>query len=109
MKDYMTLGPVPCDEPCAQVGQDDYPEQSRKECRAYVAQLHRHFGEPPEGAYFAVKSFPHDFGSYREVCVVFDDENEKAREFAYKCEAETPAEWDAQARQELGLDPVPAK
>jgi hypothetical protein len=94
MRDHMTLGPVPCDEPCAQVGEDDYPRKSRDECKRYVALLERKFPNAPDGTYFGVKSFPHDFGTYREVCVFFDDEDEKSTGFALKVEANTPMTWD---------------
>jgi hypothetical protein len=101
--DYLTIGSSPAEENCAQVGKDGYSEQSQKECRAFVNQLTRQFGTPPEGARFAVKSFPHDFGSYKEVCVVYNDNIEEAIEFAYKVERESPAQWDDEARKELGL------
>ncbi|MBU1374312.1 MAG: hypothetical protein KKG25_16320 [Bacteroidetes bacterium] len=104
MRDYITLGPVPCDEDCAQVGQDDYPERSRAEYKAYFCQLRRQFGKEPGGAMFSVKSFPHDFGSYREVVVYYDNENEASVDFAYKVEGELPGEWDEEARKELGLE-----
>lgn len=101
--DYLTIGSSPAEEECAQVGQDNYSEQSQKECRAFVNQLTRQFGEPPFGARFAIKSFPHDFGSYKEVCVVYSDTVEEAIEFAFKVENESPAQWDEKAREELGL------
>ena len=104
MRDYITLGPCPCDEDCAQVGQDDYSERSRKECRAYFCQLRRQFGEEPEGTMFGAKSFPHDLGSYREVVIYYNSENGAALDFAYKVEDELPGEWDEEARKELGLE-----
>ena len=101
--DYVSIGSSPAEESCAQVGSDNYSELSRKECNAFVKQLIRQFGQPPEGARFTVKSFPHDFGSYKEVCVVYADHIEEAAEFAYKVENESPAQWDDEAKAELGL------
>jgi hypothetical protein len=101
--DYLTIGSSPAEENCAQVGADNYGELSRKECNAFVKQLERQFGQPPFGARFAVKSFPHDFGSYKEVCVIYNDDIEEAVEFAFKVENESPAQWDDEAKAELGL------
>ena len=100
-RDYIDIGCTPHDEQCAQVGQDNYPEQSRKECRAFANQLVRLFGEPPEGASLVIKSFPHEFGSYREVVCWFEVDNEEARTYAFKLESEAPANWDEEAKKEL--------
>ena len=48
-----------------------------------------------------VKSFPHDFGSYREVCVRFEDTDPVATGYAFDLERDTPEQWDAIARYEL--------
>jgi hypothetical protein len=101
MRDFLTIGSSPLDESCSQVGSPDYPEQSRKECRAFLHQLKRQFGEPPIGASLVIKSFPHDFGEYREVCVSFEDSLEEAVNYTFKLEGETPANWDEGAKQEL--------
>ena len=36
MKDYIVIGPVPCNEDCAQVGQDGYQEQAVEECTRFI-------------------------------------------------------------------------
>jgi hypothetical protein len=86
MTDYITIGPSPSAEDCAQVGAADYPEASRKECKRYIEQLLRVYGPPPEGAQLLVKSFPHDFGTYREVVCKYDTENEEAVDYAMRVE-----------------------
>lgn len=101
MTDYLNIGGSPTDEHCAQVGQPDYYEKGRAECVAFKHQLVRAFGEEPDGAHLAVKSFPHDFGNYLEVICYFDDDNEKAREYAFRLEGNTPALWDEEAKAEL--------
>ena len=101
MRDYQTLGPTPWNEPCAQVGAADYAEKSRLETQTYINQLLRQFGEPPGLSFFRVKRFPHEFGSYHEVVITYDDENEAAVEFAYNVENNTPERWDEQALEEL--------
>ena len=71
--DYISLGSTPFDEECVQVDSSNYTNMSALESRAYITQLQRQFsGEIPDGCYFRAKRFPHDFGSYREVCMFFD-------------------------------------
>lgn len=106
MRDSMYLGATPYGEDCAQVGREGYMRQARKECRAYIGQLIRMFGEPPDGCRFVVRSCPHDFGSYLDVEVVFDGNDKAAAEYAIRCENNGPRNWDAEARAELGLEVV---
>jgi len=94
MRDYIELGPTPAGESCAQVGADDYHEKAREECQRYKELLEATFPDPPQGSRFAIKSFPHDFGSYYEVVVWFDDDNEKSVDFAYKVERNLPETWE---------------
>lgn len=101
MRDFLTLGPTPCEENCAQVGTADYAEKTRIETRAYIAQLLRQFGEPPGLNFFKVKCFPHEFGSYHEVVITFEDTCEDSVAFAYTVENELPGHWDEQALAEL--------
>lgn len=111
MRDYLDLSPTPTDEPCAQVGSDDYAKRARFECRAFMNQLERAFPDAvAAGVYFRIKSNPHDFGSYLEVQAVFDDEDESQTEWAYTIESELPQAWDDDARNELaaaGIETVP--
>ena len=49
---------------------------------------------PPDcSAALVIKSLPHDFGSYREVCVRYDDSDPVATDYAYGLENNTPAQW----------------
>lgn len=102
-RDYINIGPSPCGEDCAQLGSDGYAEKARKECNAFREQLRRQFGPEPEGAELRVKGERHDFGTYYEVVCYFWDNNEKAMEYAFKLEGETPELWDAEAKAALGL------
>ena len=112
MSDYFTLGSTPCAEPCAQVGRDNYHDQSRIESRVYLHQLQRVVAEIAgismdsddfitkyETFTLRVKSFPHDFGSYKEVSVIFDDE--ASAKLACMLEDSLPENWDAEALKEL--------
>ena len=98
--EYISLGSTPCGEECAQVGSDNYHERMRKETKAYIRQLKRMFGEPPAGASIRTKGFPHDFGTYHEVCCIYTDE--EGAEYAYKLDSALPEFWDEEAKQELG-------
>lgn len=99
----LTIGSVPCDESCAQVGQENYAKQARIECRALINQLERTFPYTgPDGtAWLFIKSNPHDFGTYYEVEVKYDTECEAACDWAFLLEASLPERWDEQALQEL--------
>lgn len=97
MFDYFTLGSVPCDEDCSQVGSNDYHEKSRIECQAYKKQLLRLF----PNAYFKIKGFPHDFGTYHEVVVMFTEDDEAEVRQAIEIEDSLPENWDDEAKKEL--------
>ena len=101
MRDYVNIGSSPADEDCAQVGTDDYTVKSRKECTVFAEQIIRVCGEPRGTAAVVIKSFPHDFGTYREVCVSYDVEDEEGQEYAYMVESNAPNTWDDIARKEL--------
>lgn len=114
MVETIEIGASPCDEQCAQVGEPDYPERSRAECRAFVNQIKRVMGEPPEGAGLFIKSNAHDYGTYREVAVkvggmLSPDAREKALEYAYRCESDSPTAWDEEARAELAAAGFPVR
>jgi hypothetical protein len=104
MRARLYIGSSPYGEDCAQVGSDDYYTRARRECRAFIAQLIRMHGEPPTGCRLTVGSNPHDFGTYYSVDAVFDDANDAACAYAYRCEGEGPELWDDAAREELGME-----
>ena len=98
----MTIGASPCEESCAQVGHPGYEARSRRECLVFRRMLERLFPLADDvPARFAVISSPHEFGTYREVCVRYEDSDARACDHAYAVEANTPAQWDAIARYEL--------
>lgn len=93
MRDYINIGSAPCDEDCAQVGQPNYASKAQQECGRFIEAIRSKLGPEPQGAELRVKGFPHDFGRYYEVVCYFDDNNEAAMEYAFKCEAEAPTTW----------------
>ena len=95
MCDYIGLGSAPYMEDCVQVSdKHSYYDEMIQECRRYKKQLEEMF-PIPEGvnAKFTIKTFPHDFGTYAEVCIIFDDEDERACDFAFSVEANLPPHW----------------
>ena len=102
MRDTIDIGPSPHEETCAQLGQSDYEVRSYVECCAFREQLMRayknaHGTDIPKTLSLRVKSFSHDFGTYREVVASFDDSDNKAVDAAYWLEANSPARWDDEA------------
>lgn len=92
--DYITLGPAPAEEDCAQVGEPDYYTRAHEECRRYRNLIRRVLGAEPDGAQLTVTGFNHDFGHYYEVTVEYDPDNPAAVEYAFRCEAKAPGRWD---------------
>jgi hypothetical protein len=103
MQDHLDLGSTPAREACAQLGSDKYQSRARRECRAFINLLRRAMGDEPAGARLAVKSNPHDFGSYLSVVCYFNDSDPVAIDYAYRCESDGPQFWDEQARTDLHL------
>ena len=101
MSDYIEIGASPSGESCAQVGDPNYAEKSRIECKLFRELLEETFGAPPPGGYLAIKSFPHEFGSYREVVAVYDENREESVEWASKLESETPESWPPHYKERL--------
>lgn len=94
-RDYLEIGSSPCEESCVQVESGkDYMPAMKEELKRYKALLQERFPDPPEGAWFSIKYSPHDFGSYGEVVVVFDDNDREAADFAYFVESHSPSTWD---------------
>ena len=94
MRETLSIGPVPYEESCQQVGTSSYdPNAARNECRRFVALLEKKF-PPVEGAHLKISSNPHDFGCYYDVEVVFEDTNPAAVDYAFNIESNTPARWE---------------
>jgi len=98
----MELGPTPAGESCEQLGLNYNHGNAMKELRAYRNQLQRMFPT----AQLGIKSFPHDFGTYHEVVVYFDDCDGESVTVAYDVEANLPESWDNEAMAELEKEAV---
>lgn len=105
MNEYMELGPTPCEESCAQIGNDNFREQATKEMECYAKQLYRTFPEAIElGIKFKMKWFAHDFGSYGEVCAYWNPDNIGQDEYIYYIDRNLPSHWDEESLKELNLE-----
>src|SRR5712691_10133016 len=91
MKDSLPLGPTPSEEPCAQVGEPHYRQRALKECVRFLQLLRQTFGPEPEGAWLSIKWFAHDFGEYAEVVCSYNTDIQASVDYAFRCEAATPA------------------
>lgn len=97
-RDYLTLGPTPCGEDCQQLGPNYDEREATREMQIYIAQLRRQFPTwEQDGIYFRTKGFQHDAGTYHEVVVWFDANDDKACHAAYNVENNLPEYWDDQA------------
>lgn len=101
--DYVTVGSSPHDEDCAQVGDPDYRSKCKAELHEFKRQLIEEFGEPPAGATLKIKAFPHDFGTYHELVVVFNDDIDEAVDYAFDLEDHGITSWDETAKKNLGI------
>lgn len=108
MTDYMDFDCVPCEEKCESVGMPGYdPMKARAECRAYLRQILRIFGEPPDGCQLVVKSNPHEFGDYLTVVAKFGSSDKRALRWALRVERNLRSRWDGEACNELGIPTMP--
>jgi hypothetical protein len=96
MRDYISLGPVPSNEPCAQVGEVNYKPRARFECKRFIALLRATFGPEPAGAYLTTKAFEHDYGTYYEVVCYFNPRAPASIDYAFRCEREAPTSWGSE-------------
>lgn len=101
MRQELELGSAPANEECAQVGKMNYQDLAKKECGVYKRQLERVFKSMPPNTFFAIKAFQHDFGSYYEVAIFYEDDSDKSAEYAFNVEENVPLKWDKEALDEL--------
>lgn len=96
MANYIEVGSAPFDEECVYVtDKKPYIREMLHECIRYKSYLEKLFSEQmPDGCEFGIKMFPHDFGSYYEVVIYFDDEIEEQCDFAYMVEDNLPEKWE---------------
>ena len=89
----ISLGPVPAEEDCEQLGPNYNAVTAKNECKRYIAAIIQVCGHPPTGAKLKISSNPHDFGTYFDVEVEYNDEDDIQRHYALRVENDAPKEW----------------
>jgi len=123
---YLALASTPWGVDCAQVGRAGYEAAAKAECKAFAAQLARHYKANRDAAKayicenyaedittlpdelpieLVTTSHPHDFGTYYIVSAKFDEESDIQVYVAYWLEANGPEDWDEEALAELAGTP----
>ncbi len=71
--DYLVV----CSNGFAQVGDPDYFSKAKIELRILLEYFQANYPVPAEfttRVYYSIKAFNHDFGTYHEIVVIFDDQ-----------------------------------
>lgn len=99
----LNLSPTPVAEDCAQVGSDNYHKQSRIETTVFKQQLYRMLEAEFEEVKITLLTVghPHDFGTYHDVEVKYDENSESSMNQAFWLENNLPEYWDEEAKQML--------
>jgi hypothetical protein len=114
----LNIGPCPADEVPAQLGTAHYHQLAKLEIQLFKQQLTEELATkyPDFGCLvrFKTTSNPHDFGTYHDLDVIYDPENEIAESQAFYCEGWASTVWTPERRQtintlrqDLGLEPLP--
>ena len=93
-KSYISLGPAPSEEDCAQLGDPGYTEQAQEECFRFIRLIREKLGVEKGSARLRSKPQPHDFGTYYEVVCWYVAEDLVGEEYAWLCESQCPRTWD---------------
>jgi hypothetical protein len=92
-KDFISICNTPASEDCVQVSKTEYyMDKMLAECDRYKEMLQAKFADCTKVT-IAVKTFPHDLGSYAEVVVKYDNEDIEALAQAIHIENNMPMNW----------------
>lgn len=93
MRTYDTLSSAPCMETCVQVSKhEDYLSAMKEEVQRYVEMLKLRF--PFAAQMIEKKSFSHDFGTYYEAVIYFDNSIKDEMIMSLFIVDHTPETWD---------------
>lgn len=88
---------TPAEEPCAQIGSQNFSALNQKECVRFRDLLLKAY-PPPAHAYLMIKSESHDYGIYKSVVSMMEEnlsEDEEAAIFEWSNKVEfCPTTWD---------------
>lgn len=97
--DYLEYDTVPSNEPCVQIGHENYRNLAILEADVLIDQLKRTFPQAhPLGLDFKKTYNNHDFGQYIGIKIVFNSDIPD-HELVYDIDKNFPEQWD-----EISLD-----
>lgn len=96
--EFLVIASAPNDEFCTQAGVNY--NDNIIECNALKNLMIRTYGQPPQNCEFFILENHHDFGTYLELAIFYNEEDEQSEEYALQCEL-TPDNWDEEALNEL--------
>jgi hypothetical protein len=94
MRDYLMLGPTPYEEPCCQVGKSSSKMmmlETMAFCRQLKDLLAKQFTEVKVEV--KPKREEHEFGSYYQAAVYYEEDDKEAVDQAFWLENNTPENW----------------
>ena len=97
MRTYEVIAPSPLEEDCVQLKTGgEYLDAMREEVDCFVTLLKEVFpwADEKNGLRISRKSFAHDFGTYYEAVVIYDDDNAKSVELAFFIVDNYPKHWE---------------
>ena len=93
MRNSISISGTPTGEDCVQVSShEDYMPAMRAECNRYLDMLRKRFPNC-DRVQLVIHSNPHDFGSYLDISVKYDDNDNIAEQQAYFIENNEPENW----------------
>jgi hypothetical protein len=96
--EQLELGSATFNEECVQISDPTYRVSAIWVCRHFIQAIRTCLEMEPDRAQLVFKAFLHDLGSYYEVVVKYDPEDEVPVEYAFKCEGKVFTTWDKMAR-----------
>jgi hypothetical protein len=98
--DQLDIGCSPYEEDCVQVGTENYLERAKEECTRYISLLRELFGDEKEhNCSYKITHNPHDFGTYLDVAIRYDENDEESIAFAFFIEENSPARWSTKKEE----------
>lgn len=109
METYELATTVPHGEDCMQLGAENYDKFSNLEADTLIDQIIRQLGQPPEGTYFKKIKCPHDFGTYLDIALVYDENDETSEAYFLYVDQNMPEYWDNISEEKLTKEGYPLK
>ena len=93
--EIIDLGSCPADENCVQVVHEGtYQSDMNAQASMYLNMLENRFPGKPEGCRFFIQRNPHDYGTYMDVGIKYDETIAACIEYAFFVEENLPFQWN---------------